>query len=161
MEVGSAPAGLAVSEMIWNWPTAKPVSSLPRIAGPGPAPHLRLAGGFDAGASLSEVHCSSSGADGARQTAERRSDFLRGLAVALFVAGTTEHCLDGQPGTVLGVRPQVSVRNVRGWISPAALPFDVGSLEHLVEDPPDFTSGDFWATHFKLYCLSDPTARGG
>lgn len=54
--------------------------------------------------------------------------------------------------------PEVSVRNVQGWISPAALPLDMSSLDHLVADPPDLTGGDVWATHFKLFWLSDPSA---
>lgn len=54
--------------------------------------------------------------------------------------------------------PEVSVRSVRGWISPAALPLDVSSLDHLVVDPPDLTGGDVWPAQFTLFWLSDPTA---
>ena len=55
--------------------------------------------------------------------------------------------------------PEVSVRNVQGWISPAALPLDMSSLDHLVTDPPDLTASDVWAAHFKLFWLSDPQSR--
>lgn len=54
--------------------------------------------------------------------------------------------------------PEISVSKVRGWISPAALPLDVSSLDHLVSDPPDLTGGDVWATQFTLFWLSDPSA---
>jgi hypothetical protein len=50
--------------------------------------------------------------------------------------------------------PGVSVERVRGWVSPAALPIDVESLDRLVADPPDLTGATplFWDAH--LYWLS-------
>lgn len=57
--------------------------------------------------------------------------------------------------------PGVSVERVRGWVSPAALPIDLESLDRLVADPPDLTGAAplFWDAH--LYWLSHvPGDRG-
>ncbi len=34
----------------------------------------------------------------------------------------------------------------------------MSSRDRLVVDPPNLTGGDVWATHFKLFWLSDPSA---
>lgn len=51
--------------------------------------------------------------------------------------------------------PTVSVEHVEGWISPAALPIDAASLEHLVTDPPELTNIGLWLWNPCLYWLSD------
>jgi hypothetical protein len=51
--------------------------------------------------------------------------------------------------------PGVSVDRVTGWVSPAALPIDLASLDRLVADAADLDEPDPWIWDKRAYWLSD------